>query len=173
MGGDEMKHMKDYAYHYGLKVRIYPSDRQKEIIQRNADAARFVYNELVAVNKETGRFSRRNIYIDFIEQRVEELRDLIHSPKILKDCFPWLRHEDIDAQSIANAKQNYQKAWQKYRRIHAAGRPRFHRKDSPCSYQTNPHYAKSLWSSNVRFLDVHHLVLPKLKRIRFQGSKKI
>ncbi|WP_368483822.1 helix-turn-helix domain-containing protein, partial [uncultured Mitsuokella sp.] len=40
----EHKKMADYAYHYGLKVRIYPSQQQKEMIRRNADAARCVYN---------------------------------------------------------------------------------------------------------------------------------
>ena len=39
----EHKKMADYAYHYGLKVRIYPSRQQKEMIRRNADAARCVY----------------------------------------------------------------------------------------------------------------------------------
>ncbi|MFV0635073.1 helix-turn-helix domain-containing protein [Mitsuokella sp. WILCCON 0060] len=71
--------MKDYLHHYGLKVHIYPSDQQKKIIQRNADAARFVYNEMVAVNQEISRFGKHNICIDFIEQRVRELRDSIHS----------------------------------------------------------------------------------------------
>ena len=28
----EHKKMADYAYHYGLKVRIYPSQQQKEMI---------------------------------------------------------------------------------------------------------------------------------------------
>ena len=44
----EHKKMADYAYHYGLKVRIYPSQQQKEMIRRNADAARCVYNEHVS-----------------------------------------------------------------------------------------------------------------------------
>ena len=67
----EHKKMADYAYHYGLKVRIYPSQQQKEMIRRNADAARCVYNEHVAVNKEIARFGRRSIYIDFIEKHIE------------------------------------------------------------------------------------------------------
>ena len=107
----EHKKMADYAYHYGLKVRIYPSQQQKEMIRRNADAARCVYNEHVAVNKEIARFGRRSIYIDFIETRIEALRERICTVTALKDRYPWLRHPDIDAQSIANARQNYQRAW--------------------------------------------------------------
>ena len=54
----EHKKMADYAYHYGLKVRIYPSQQQKVMIRRNADAARCVYNEHVAVNRESARYGR-------------------------------------------------------------------------------------------------------------------
>ncbi|SDM95047.1 putative transposase, partial [Limosilactobacillus mucosae] len=47
-----MKSMAQLEYHYGLKVRIYPSDYQKQIIKVNSDASRFVYNEMVAIGKE-------------------------------------------------------------------------------------------------------------------------
>ncbi|MED7636245.1 UNVERIFIED_CONTAM: transposase, partial [Limosilactobacillus fermentum] len=36
-----MKSMAKMEYHYGLKVRIYPSDKQKQIIKLNSDASRF------------------------------------------------------------------------------------------------------------------------------------
>lgn len=173
----EQKKMVDYAYHYGLKVRIYPSQQQKKTIQRNADAARCVYNEHVAVNKEIAQFGKRSIYIDFIEKRIEALRERISTVTALKDRYPWLRHSDIDSLSIANARQNYQHAWKQFRTVHHAGVPNFHKKSSVESYQTNPHYGKdkkiSLFTSNARFLDQHHLMLPKLKRIRFQGSRKM
>ena len=35
-----MKSMAQLEYHYGLKVRIYPSDHQKQIIKVNSDADR-------------------------------------------------------------------------------------------------------------------------------------
>lgn len=44
-----MKSMAKMKYHYGLKVRIYPSDKQKQIIKLNSDASRFIYNEMVAI----------------------------------------------------------------------------------------------------------------------------
>ena len=173
----KQKRMADYAYHYSLKVRIYPSQRQKEVIKHNADATRFVYNEHVAVNKEIAQFGKRNICIDFIEKRIKILRERIRTVTALKDRYPWLRHPDIDAQSIANARQNYQRAWKQFRTVHLVGVPNFHKKTSVESYQTNPHYNNdmkiSLFTSNARFLDMHHLMLPKLKRIRFQSSRKV
>ena len=39
-------------YSYGLKVRIFPSSYQKLQIKRSSDASRFIYNELVAIDKE-------------------------------------------------------------------------------------------------------------------------
>lgn len=58
-----------------------------------------------------------------------------------------------------------------------AGIPKFHKKTNRESYQTNPHYAKdkliSLFSGNACFLDINHLMLPKLKRIRCKGSSKM
>lgn len=84
----DQKKMADYAYHYGLKVRIYPSQQQKEMIQSNADAARCAYNEHVAVNQEIARFGKRSIYIDVIEKRVEALRERIRTVTALKDRYP-------------------------------------------------------------------------------------
>ena len=123
--------MADYAYHYGLKVRIYPSQQQKEMIRRNADAARCVYNEHVAVNKEIARFGRRSIYIDFIEKRIEALRERIRTVTALKDRYPWLRHPDIDAQSIANARCRTTSMLKAVPcRPSHAGVPNFHKKTS-------------------------------------------
>ena len=39
-----MKRMSSLAYHFGIKLRFYPSSKQKKIIKLNYDAQRFVYN---------------------------------------------------------------------------------------------------------------------------------
>ena len=46
-----MKAMKNLAYHYGIKMRFYPSNQQKEMIKQNYDAQRFVYNSYVGNNR--------------------------------------------------------------------------------------------------------------------------
>lgn len=43
--------MSKLAYHFGLKVRFYPSDKQKQIIKKNYDTQRFVYNQYVGLNR--------------------------------------------------------------------------------------------------------------------------
>ncbi|UAK15216.1 helix-turn-helix domain-containing protein [Sporolactobacillus terrae] len=44
--------MSELFYHYGLKMRIYPNDQQKQIIKVNSDTSRFIYNELNGINCE-------------------------------------------------------------------------------------------------------------------------
>ena len=45
-----MKRMSSLAYHFGIKLRFYPSSKQKKIIKLNYDAQRFVYNSYVGRN---------------------------------------------------------------------------------------------------------------------------
>ncbi|MBQ9153454.1 MAG: helix-turn-helix domain-containing protein, partial [Solobacterium sp.] len=47
-----MNSMRDLFFCTGIILRIYPSDRQKDLIRRNGRASQFVYNRLVAVNRE-------------------------------------------------------------------------------------------------------------------------
>lgn len=52
-----MKKMSDLEYHYGLKMRIYPSTNQKKIIKINSNIARTVYNKMVAIDQELYKLS--------------------------------------------------------------------------------------------------------------------
>lgn len=164
-----IKAMQEYKYHYGLKMRIYPSAKQKNIIRRNSDVARFVYNEFVAINKEISLFGKPKLFLSVVDKRIQELKARL-STTALKDRFPWLRHADVDSLAIANAIQNYRAAWNMFRKVYATGVPCFHKKSYRESYQTNPHYAKgtevTLFMGTARFLDEEHLSLPKLKRVR-------
>ena len=81
-----MKSMAQMKYHYGLKVRIYPSDRQKKIIKINSDASRFIYNEMVAINKELWRLKQVKLPIDTIQNRIEQL-ELRQSAKQMSNHF--------------------------------------------------------------------------------------
>lgn len=170
------KAMKDFLYHFGLKLRIYPDYRQRKIIKINSDASRFVYNEMVYINLELWKFGNPKIYIKGVTEKISELNRLKNSTAELKNKFFFLRDKNVDSLAIDNAKRNYQSAWKLYREIHSHGTPNFHRKTYVESYQTNPHYkttdAAHLTNANARFLDEKHIQLPKLGRIRFKGSSK-
>lgn len=56
----------DMPYHFGVKVNIHPTKRQKDIIRRNSDASRFVYNKLIEIDKRI--FDIKNA-ADLLHQR--------------------------------------------------------------------------------------------------------
>ena len=170
------KAMKNFLYYFGLKIRIYPDYRQKEIIKINSDASRFVYNEMVYINLELWKFGNPKIYIKGVTEKIEELQKLKSDTTELKNKYFFLRDKNIDSLAIDNAKMNYQKAWKLYREIHSHGTPNFHRKTYLETYQTNPHYKTTdeahLTNANVKFLDEKYIQLPKLGKIRFKVSSK-
>ena len=168
-----MKSMAQMKYHYGLKVRIYPSDRQKKIIKINSDASRFIYNEMVAINKELWRLKQVKLPIDTIQNRIEQL-ELRQSAKQMSNHFQFLEDKRIDSLTKANAIQNYHKAWNAFRKVHTVGVPKFHRKSYVWRYQTNCQYLKQkaayLTNGTVHFEDSKHVIVPKLGRLRVKGS---
>ena len=168
-----MKSMSKMEYHYGLKVRIYPSDKQKQIIKLNSDASRFIYNEMVAINKELWQLKQVKLPIDTVQSRIKQL-ELRQNAKQMSNHFQFLGDKRIDSLTKANAIQNYRKAWNAFRKIHTAGVPNFHRKSYVWRYQTNCQYLKQkeayLTNGTVRFEDSKHVLVPKLGRLRVKGS---
>lgn len=57
--------------------------------------------------------------------------------KTLSTNHLFLFDKNIDSLALANAKQNYQQAWNMFRKVHHAGTPKFHKKNYRESYQTN------------------------------------
>lgn len=85
-----LRSMSEYKYHSGIRLRIYPSYRQKKIIKKNAEMARFIYNEMIACSKEIAGFGKLAIYIQGITERIQVLRERIKSVTSLKSHFLWM-----------------------------------------------------------------------------------
>ena len=170
-----MKKMSDLAYHYGLKMRIYPSSQQKKIIGLNGSIARTVYNKMVAIDQELYRLKQIKLPIDSILLRIKELEKRKNA-RNMSNHYPYMQDKNIDSLAKANAIQNYQKAWKIFRKVHSSGTPKFHKKSYRLSYQTNAQYGKGtkmdVYSATVRFLDKNHVKLPKLGRLRVSGSHR-
>ena len=146
-----MKRMSSLAYHFGVKLRFYPSSKQKKIIKLNYDAQRFVYNAYVGRNRSNYHaehylavrqyqampfaFSILNNYETKLAEEVVANNELLAKPRNIRDAYNFLRVKEIDSLALANAIQNYQKAWSNYRKI-GHGIPTFHKKRSDWSYQT-------------------------------------
>lgn len=169
-----MKSMAKLQYHYGHKMRCYPSDRQKQLIKVNSDASRFVYNEMVAIGKELVQLRRVKLPIDIVQDRIRQLA-LRQNAKQMANHYQFLEDWRIDSLTKANAIQNYRKAWNAFRKVHSAGVPKFHRKSYRWRYQTNCQYSGQknalLTNGTVCFLDHRHVKVPKIGRLRVAGSQ--
>lgn len=164
--------MAELNYHYGLKVCIYPSDQQKQLIKVNSDASRFVYNEMVAIGKELAQLKRVKLPIDLVIRRIKQLRQR-QNARQMANHYQFLEDPRIDSLAKANAIQNYHKAWHAFRKVHTAGVPKFHRKSYAWRYQTNCQYPgkklATMTNGTVRFIDKQHVIVPKIGRLRLKG----
>ena len=70
-----LKKMSEYAYHYGLMVRIYPNTEQKQIIFVNSAVSSFVYNKMIQ------NIVRRMWELIEFNEYIQEERWILH-PKI-------------------------------------------------------------------------------------------
>ena len=171
-----MLQMKDMSFIIGIKIHIYPTNEQKNIISANAGAARFVYNRLVARNKELFLLRKTGRFVEPIVNRIKYLESLGESSASLKESCPFLTDSRIDSLAIANAIQNYHKAWKQFKSVPGTSIPTFHKKGYAASYQTNAQYKKEytkISDGNVYLTDKRHIKLPKLGSMRFNGSKRI
>lgn len=181
-GGVIMKRCSQMNYHYGVVLKIYPSDVQKHIIAVNDGAQRAVYNLLVGTDKEIHRLKKTADIVPADKRRLEDatlkIRDLDGSGSDtahIRNTLPFLNEPEVDGQVIATAKKNYSTAWKNMRERHT-GVPTFHKKSYAQSYQTSNHYVRGhegLNSGSIRFLDESHLQLPIIGRIRCSGSPEI
>ena len=169
-----MKSMAKMQYHYGLKMRCYPSDQQKQLIKINSDASRFIYTEMVAINKELMQLRRVKLPIDIVQDRIKQLT-MRQNAKQMSNHYQFLEDKRIDSLTKANAIQNYRKAWNAFRKVHATGVPKFHRKSYRWRYQTNCQYPGQktalLTNGTVCFLDNSHVKVPKIGLLRVAGSQ--
>lgn len=177
-----LKRMSDYTYHCGLQLRIYPSDRQKQIIRRNAGASRFVYNRLVATDRERSRLKKSAHLCPSDRDRLSYLNVVRSSMSAFCATAPFLAEPEIDSNMIQQAKMAYYTAWKNCRE-EGRGFPKFHKKKNAFFYRTSNHYSQKkvrnsvclcgLYEGTIRFEDRKHIRLPKIGRIRFSGSKKL
>lgn len=128
-----MKKMSDLEYHYGLKMRIYPSTNQKKIIKINGNIARTVYNKMVAIDQELYKLKQVKLPIDSVKERIKELKSRKNA-RNLSNHYQYMQDKNIDSLAKANAIQNYQKEWKMFRKVHSSGTPKFHKKSYRLSY---------------------------------------
>lgn len=170
-----MRKCSDMPYHIGVVLKLYLSDEKKRLVAVNAGAQRSVYNHLVACNNEIYRLKKTAAYVPSDRERIDYLYSVSADAASIKNALPYLDGKDIDCQTVENGIRNYRIAWKNRKERHT-GVPTFHKKSAEQVWQTNCHYTSASTGLNdgtVRFLNQHTIMLPKLGKVRCDGSPDI
>ena len=130
--------MVEYTY----KFRIYPNDEQMVQLSKTFGCSRFVYNNLLDDFNNNG-------YISKYDKNNKCNREL-------KQEYLWLK--EVDKFALTNVIYNLDNACKRYIN-HLGGKPKFKKKNSLQSYQTN------YTNNNIEVLD-NYIKLPKLGKVK-------
>lgn len=133
-----------------FKVRIYPTQEQKILLEKTFGANRFVYNYFLNLRSKLYEFYK--IKLSFIS-----------SSKVLTELKRnnvWLK--EVDSKSLQQTLRDLDSAYQNF--FNGGGYPKFKRKDDKNSYRTNG-----------RTLRVHNsfINIPKVGLLRFRDNYKL
>lgn len=138
-----------------IKTRIYPTITQQEKIIANFGYCRFVWNQLLDMQKQ--RYANGGSYVNEFGMN--------YLIKSLKKQFTFLRA--AESTSLLHVSRDLHHAYQKFFKEHS-GFPKFKSRKYPKqSYQCNS------VSHNIQVADHSHLKLPKLGNVRFKGGQVI
>jgi len=141
-----MKRMSSLAYHFGLKVRFYPSSKQKKIIKLNYDAQRFVYNSYVGRNRNNYRAKG---YL------------AVRQYQVMPFAFSVLNNYET--------KHNYRKLGHGIPTFHKKRSDWSYQTNCQYPKQTEAF----LDNGTARFIDAKHVKLPKLGVVRIASFRKL
>ena len=143
------------------KLRIYPTDSQRELIEKTFGCTRYIYNNFLAERKNKYEESKTKVHV---YEQLKELTDLKREKE-------WLR--EIDSCALQACVYNLEDAFQKFFR--GNGYPRFRAKGVHDSFKTNntlnAYKDKKYESIRIDF-NKRIITLPKLKEVKFRGYRK-
>ena len=142
------------------KLKIYPTDFQRELLEKTFGCTRYIYNNFLAERKNKYEESKTRISV---YEQLKELTDL-------KKEKEWLR--EIDSCALQACVYNLDDAFQKFFKGH--GYPRFRVKGVHESFRTNntlnTYKDKNYDSIRIDF-NKRVITLPKLKEVKFRGYR--
>ncbi len=142
------------------KLRIYPTNLQRELIEKTFGCTRYVYNNFLAERKNKYEENKTKVHV------YEQLHDLTD----LKREKEWLR--EIDSCALQACVYNLDAAFQGF--FHGKGYPKFRAKGIHESFRTNntlnTYKNKKYESIRIDF-NKRIITLPKLKKIKFRGYR--
>ena len=142
------------------KLRIYPTDSQRELIEKTFGCTRYIYNNFLAERKNKYEESKTKVHV---YEQLKELTDLKREKE-------WLR--EIDSCALQACVYNLDDAFQKF--FKGNGYPRFRVKGKHESFRTNntlsTYKNKKYETIRVDF-NKRVITLPKLKEVKFRGYR--
>ena len=142
------------------KLRIYPTDSQRELIEKTFGSTRYVYNNFLAERKSKYEESKTKISV------YEQLKELTN----LKKENEWLR--EIDSCALQACVYNLDDAFKNF--FKGNGYPRFRAKGVHESFRTNntlSTYKNKKYESIRIDFKKRIITLPKLKEVKFRGYR--
>lgn len=136
----------------GIKLRIYPTKEQQNIIKQSFGACRFVWNQMLNMSKER--------YENNKDSKWQTGFDMNILLKQLKEEYPWLKQ--INAQSLQDQCESLAKAYQRAFK-HTSGFPKFKSK----RYAKQSYKLKQINNDKVT---TKSLYLPGLKTMKYRGG---
>lgn len=152
-----MKHVKRVESQGGriymnkaYRFRIYPDQKQKEMLSKTFGCCRFLYNIMLE---------------DKIKEYKVTKKMLKNTPAQYKKQFPWLK--EVDSLALANVQLHLETAYKNFFRDPKIGFPKFKSKHrSTNSYTTN------VVNGNIR-LGNRKLKLPKMTAMKIKQHREI
>ena len=142
------------------KLRIYPTNLQRELIEKTFGCTRYIYNNFLAERKNKYEESKTKVHV---YEQLHELTDLKREKE-------WLR--EIDSCALQACVYNLDDAFQKFFR--GNGYPKFRAKGVHESFRTNntlnTYKDKKYESIRIDF-NKRIITLPKLKEVKFRGYR--
>ena len=133
------------------KYRIYPNEKQKEVIAKTFGCCRFVYNKCLAEKIELYKTEKKSItYVKCAKAMTK-----------LKDELKWLT--EVDSTALQSSLKDLDNAYKKFFKEHA-GYPKFKsKKDNKKSYESK------CVNRNIEYLN-NRIKLPKLGLVKTKNK---
>lgn len=155
-----------------FKFRLYPNQKQIQLINKTIGCSRFVANFVMAQQKKEEDywlvtnelvqqgFLTENNYKSTFFNKFQSIKDIVQ----LKKHYPWLKEVDAVAlqASVEDVADSYSRYYKKQNK-----KPKFKSKKNPVQSYTT----KSI-NGNIQIFD-KHIQLPKLGKVRFAKSKEV
>ena len=132
-----------------FKVRIYPTEEQQILLNKNFGASRFIYNHFLKLKQYLYQEFNIKITYNHMSKMLTEL----------KRQKPWLTV--VDSRALQNTLKDLDNAYKKF--YNGFGYPNFKRKDSKNSYRTN----QSIKINN------RYITIPKIGMLRYRDTYKL